>query len=54
MTIAAYATRHDIVRQTASRDLTELEEKGILIKRKDGKTVKYQLSHLQALQALLP
>jgi Fic family protein len=54
MTIAAYATRHDIVRQTASRDLTELEEKGILIKKKDGKTVKYQLSHLQALQALLP
>lgn len=53
ITIPLYSKRHDIVRQTASRDLTELEERGILIKSKDGKSVNYHLTDLEKLKELL-
>ena len=43
ITIPVYSERHDIVRQTASRDLTDLEEKGLITKSKDGKNIIYQL-----------
>jgi Fic family protein len=43
MTVPVYSKSHDIVRQTASRDLTDLVERGILIKNKDGKMMVYKL-----------
>ena len=43
MTVPIYSKRHGIVRQTATRDLSDLEEKGIIIKSKDGKTMVYEL-----------
>mgnify|MGYP000117479610 FL=1 len=43
MTLPIYSKSHDIVRQTASRDLTDLEQRGILIKNKDGKMMVYEL-----------
>lgn len=43
MTVPIYSKRHDIVRQTATRDLSDLEEKGIIMKSKDGKTMVYEL-----------
>jgi len=53
ITITDYSKRHDIVRQTASRDLTELEDKGLLIKTKDGKSLSYQLSDIEKLKKLV-
>ncbi|KOS07021.1 hypothetical protein AM493_14005 [Flavobacterium akiainvivens] len=43
-TISAYADSNHIVRQTASRDLTELEEKGWLTKIRSGKGFYYTLA----------
>ena len=54
ISIPLYAKRHSIVRQTASRDLTELESKGILVKAKDGKQVIFRLADAKKLAALLP
>lgn len=53
ITIPIYSKRHDVVRQTASRDLTELEELGVLIKGRDGKSVTYRLSDFDKLKELL-
>lgn len=53
ITIPVYSKRHDIVRQTASRDLVELEERGIISKAKDGKMMVYQLIDTEAILALL-
>lgn len=53
ITIPVYSKRHDIVRQTASRDLTELEEKGIISKSKDGKMMVYQLIDTDVILGLL-
>ena len=47
ITVPIYSKRHEIVRQTASRDLTDLEEKGILFKSKDGKTIAYELLNIE-------
>lgn len=44
ITISAYADSNHIVRQTASRDLTELEEKGWLSKIRSGKGYYYTLA----------
>lgn len=41
--VAIYAQKHDIVRQTATKDLMELEKKGILLKFKSGKYNVYKL-----------
>jgi Fic family protein len=41
--VASYAQKHGIVRQTATKDLTELEKKGILLKFKNGKYNVYKL-----------
>ncbi|APQ18633.1 Fic family protein [Maribacter hydrothermalis] len=45
ITIQAYSSKHDVVRQTASRDLTDLEERGFLVKLKDGKNIVYKLTN---------
>ncbi|WP_412983934.1 Fic family protein [Pontimicrobium sp. IMCC45349] len=47
ITVPIYSKRHEIVRQTASRDLTDLEEKGIIFKSKDGKTMVYELIDIE-------
>ncbi len=43
ITINAYAEKYRIVRQTASKDLTELQQKGLLRKYKDGKNFVFSL-----------
>jgi Fic family protein len=43
ITVPIYSKRHNIVRQTASRDLTYLEKKGIIKKNRDGKMMVYEL-----------
>ena len=53
ITVPVYSKKHDIVRQTASRDLLELEDKGILIKHKDGKTLVYKLTTLEKIAELI-
>lgn len=47
ITVPIYSKRHEIVRQTASRDLADLEEKGIIFKSKDGKTMIYELINIE-------
>ena len=49
ITIPIYSKRHEIVRQTASRDLIDLEEKELIYKIKDGKTMVYQLISIEAI-----
>lgn len=41
--IKSYSERHDIVRQTAGKDLQELEAKNLIIKQKNGKTYIFKL-----------
>jgi len=53
ITIPEYSKKHDIVRQTASRDLTQLEKKGVLTKHKDGKNLIYQLNGKKHLKQIL-
>lgn len=53
MTVPIYSKSHGIVRQTASRDLTDLEEKGILIKNKDGKVIVYELFDIERISNYL-
>lgn len=53
ITIPIYSKKHDIVRQTASKDLTELEEKDILFKYKDGKTIVYELTDKNVIDNLI-
>ena len=53
ITVPIYSKKHDIVRQTATRDLAELEDKGILIKYKDGKTLVYQLTTQEMITDLI-
>lgn len=43
VTIPVYSKRHGIVRQTASRDLIELEKRGLIKKYKEGKTLIFTL-----------
>ena len=47
ITVPIYSKKHDIVRQTATRDLADLEKKGIIIKSKDGKTMIYELIDIE-------
>jgi len=47
ITVPVYSKRHDIVRQTASRDLTDLEKKGIIVKNRDGKMMVYELVDIE-------
>lgn len=49
ITVPIYSKRHEIVRQTASRDLIDLEEKELIYKTKDGKTMVYQLISIEAI-----
>lgn len=53
ITISVYSRKHDIVRQTASRDLTELEGKGLLKKYKDGKMLIYKLTTRETITELV-
>lgn len=53
ITIPEYSKKNDIVRQTASRDLTQLEKKGVLTKHKDGKNLIYQLNGKKHLKQIL-
>ncbi len=53
MTVPIYSKRHDIVRQTSTRDLSDLEEKGIIIKSKDGKTMVYELIDIEKISTYL-
>ena len=53
ITIPEYSKKHNIVRQTASRDLTQLEKKGVLTKHKDGKNLIYQLNGKKHLKQIL-
>jgi len=53
ITIPNYSRRHDIVRQTASRDLMELEKREILKKGKDGKTVTFRLTSTKKITELI-
>lgn len=47
ITVPIYSKKHDIVRQTATRDLADLEKKEIIIKSKDGKTMIYELIDIE-------
>ncbi len=47
MTVPIYSKKHDIVRQTATRDLKDLEKKGIITKSKNGKTMIYELLSIE-------
>lgn len=47
ITVPIYSKRHNIVRQTASRDLTYLEKKGIIKKNRDGKMMVYELVDIE-------
>lgn len=51
--IVTHAKRHGITRQTASRDLEYLKEKGILLKFKDSKNVLYRLANKNVIRQLL-
>ncbi|WP_378185418.1 Fic family protein [Aquimarina sp. W85] len=53
MTVPMYSERHKIVRQTASRDLIDLEQKGIVIKSKEGKTMVYELVGIEKINNYL-
>ncbi|MEW7281202.1 Fic family protein [Aquimarina sp. 2201CG1-2-11] len=53
ITVPIYSKRHKIVRQTASRDLADLEEKGIIFKSKDGKTMVYELIDIEKIGTYL-
>jgi Fic family protein len=53
ITITIYSKKNDIVRQTASKDLTELEEQGLLIKVRDGKNIIYQISNKDSIHKIL-
>lgn len=53
ITIPIYSKKHDVVRQTASRDLNYLEEKGIIHKSKDGKNMIYQLVNVEKIMDYL-
>ena len=47
ITVPIYSKKHHIVRQTATRDLADLEEKGIIFKSKNGKTMIYELIDIE-------
>jgi Fic family protein len=47
ITVPIYSKRHHIVRQTASRDLIDLEEKGIFVKSKEVKTMVFELIDIE-------
>ena len=47
ITVPIYSKKHDIVRQTATRDLIDLEEKGLISKSKSGKTMVYELMSIE-------
>lgn len=53
ISINDYAKKHDVVRQTASRDLQDLEKRGFLLKIKDGKNTLYKLINREAVTNLL-
>ncbi|MBE7645085.1 cell filamentation protein Fic [Tenacibaculum finnmarkense genomovar ulcerans] len=53
ITISIYSKKHNIVRQTATRDLIDLENKGILSKFKDGKSMIYQLINIEMINKYL-
>ena len=50
ISITAYSKKHDVVRQTASKDLADLEERGILYKFKEGKSTIYKLVNKKVIQ----
>ena len=51
--IPSYAERNDIVRQTARKDLAELEKSGILSSFKDGKSLVFHLTSRDAIETLI-
>jgi Fic family protein len=53
ITIPQYSKRHDIVRQTASKDLIELEDRGLLFHFKDGKKVVFKMKNKDEIIKLL-
>lgn len=53
ITVPVYSKKHQIVRQTATRDLVDLEKKGIITKSKDGKTMIYELIDIEIIEHYL-
>ena len=53
ISISDYSEKHDIVRQTASRDLQDLEKKGFLSKIKNGKNFFYKLTDKEMIKNIL-
>ena len=54
ITVPIYSKKYDVVRQTASKDLSELENQGLLSKHKDGKTLVYNLISKERIEKIIP
>lgn len=53
ISIGDFAEKHDIVRQTASKDLQDLEQRGFLTKFKDGKNLFYRLNNKEMIKNII-
>ena len=51
--ITSYANRHDIVRQTARKDLNDLEKLGLIEEEKEGRNVLFKLTSAQKVDSYL-
>lgn len=53
ITLNAYCSKHNVVRQTASKDFSELLKLGIISEDKSSKPYKYSLKSIDAIEGLL-